>query len=55
MATDKRARQRENRAAKQQELNKEKRRQKLIDRTKRIAIWAVVFVVLFILANVVWG
>ncbi len=55
MATDKRDRQRENRAAKQAELNKQKRRQMIKDRTRRIAIWAIVFVVLLILANVVWG
>ena len=55
MATDKRERQRQNRAEKQAEVNKLKRRQKMIDRIKRVSIWAVVFVVLVILANVVWG
>ena len=55
MATDKRERQRQNRAAKQAELDKQKRRQKIIDRVKRVAVWAVVFVVLIIVANVVWG
>ena len=55
MATDKRERQRQNRAVKQAELDKKKRRQKIIDRAKRVAVWAVVFVVLIIVANVVWG
>jgi cation transport ATPase len=55
MATDKRERQRENRAVKQAELNKKKRRQRIIDRTKRVAVWAVVLVVLFIAASIVWG
>ena len=54
MATDKRERQRQNRAVKQAELGKEKRRQKVLDISKRIAIWAVIFVVLLIVANVVW-
>jgi len=55
MATDKRERQRQNRAAKQVEVNKQKRRQRIIDRTKRVAVWAVVLVVMFIAASVVWG
>ena len=55
MATDKRERQRQNRAVKQAELDKKKRRQKIIDRARRVAVWAVVFVVLIIVANVVWG
>ena len=55
MATDKRERQRQNRAVKQAELDKQKRREKLIDRSKRIAVWIVVLVVMFILASVVWG
>ena len=55
MVSDKRERQRQNRAVKQAELNKVKRRRKIIDRTKRIAIWAVVFAVMLVLANAVWG
>lgn len=55
MATDKRERQRQNRAVKQAELNKQQRRQRIIDRTKRIAVWAVVLVVMFVAASVVWG
>ena len=55
MATDKRKRQRQNRAVKQAELDKQKRRERWIDRSKRIAIWAVVLVVMFILASIVWG
>ena len=55
MATDKRERQRQNRAVKQAELDKQKRRQRIIDRSKRIAIWIVVIVVMFIAASVVWG
>ncbi len=55
MATDKRERQRQNRAVKQEERSKQQRRQKIIDLSKRIAIWAVVFFALLILANIVWG
>jgi hypothetical protein len=55
MATDKRERQRQNRAVKQEELDKQKRRQKIIDVSKRVAIWAVVFVALLFVANFVWG
>ena len=55
MATDKRERQRQNRAVKQAELDKQNRRQRMIDRSKRIAIWIVVIVVMFILASIVWG
>ena len=55
MATDKRERQRQNRAVKQAELNKRRRRQRIIDRAKRVAVWAVVFAALIIVANFVWG
>lgn len=55
MATDKRERQRQNRAVKQAELGKDKRRRRIIDVSKRVAIWAIVLVVLLIVANLVWG
>jgi len=55
MATDKRERQRQNKAVKQAELTKQKRREKLINTAKRVAIWVVVFAVLLIVANIVWG
>ena len=55
MATDKRERQRQNRAVKQAAENKAKRRQNIVDRVRRVAIWAAVFVILLIVANLVWG
>jgi hypothetical protein len=55
MATDKRERQRQNRAVKQVEQSKHQRRQKVFDLSKRIAVWAVAFLVLLVLANLVWG
>lgn len=54
MATDKRERQRQNKAVKQAELTKQKRRDKLLNTAKRVAVWAVVFAALLIAANVVW-
>ncbi len=55
MATDKRARQRANREAKQAELEKTRRREDTISRAKRIGIWVAVGIVLFVIANLVWG
>jgi ABC-type Fe3+ transport system permease subunit len=55
MATDKRERQRQNRAVKQVEQSKQQRRQKVFELAKRIAIWAIAFLVLLVLANLVWG
>ncbi|MDJ0952049.1 MAG: hypothetical protein QNJ81_00085 [Acidimicrobiia bacterium] len=55
MATDKRERQRQNRAVKQAAENKAKRRQNILDRVRRIAIWAAAFVILVIAASLVWG
>jgi hypothetical protein len=55
MASDKRERQRQNRAVKQEAEGKVARKQKTIDLTKRVAIWVAVGVVLILLANVVWG
>ena len=55
MATDKRERQRQNRAEKQAAENKQKRRQNLINRVKRYSVWAVVFALLIIVSQVVWG
>jgi hypothetical protein len=54
MATDKRERQRQNRAVKQAELTKQARREKILNTAKRVAIWAVVFVILLFVANFVW-
>jgi uncharacterized membrane protein len=55
MATDKRERQRQNRAVKQKAESKVARKQKTIDLTKRVAIWVVVGIVFIFAANVVWG
>ncbi len=55
MASDKRERQRANRAVKTEAQTKVMRKQKSISLVKRAAIWAVVGVVLILLANIVWG
>ncbi|MCP4306007.1 MAG: hypothetical protein GY926_20475 [bacterium] len=55
MASDKRERQRLNRAAKQEEVNKTVRKQKALATAKRVAVWVAVGVVLVLLANIVWG
>lgn len=55
MATDKRARQRENRAVKQAERSKQKRREKVINTAKRVGIWVVVIFALLILSNLIFG
>ena len=55
MATDKRERQRQNRAVKQAEQSKIARKEKTIALVRRIGIWVVVGVALLVLANVVWG
>lgn len=55
MATDKRERQRQNRAVKQAEVNKQKRKEKLIARIKRYSVWAVVLTLLIIVSQIVWG
>jgi len=55
MATDKRERQRANRAVKQQAESKVARNQRIIALTKRFVWWAVALIVLIIAANVVWG
>lgn len=55
MPSDKRARQRANREAKLAEMQKVQRRQEILSRTRRIGIWVVVGVVLFVLANLIFG
>ncbi|MDJ0923400.1 MAG: hypothetical protein QNJ77_02465 [Acidimicrobiia bacterium] len=55
MASDKRERQRQNRAVKQAEQTKIARKQRAIALTKRIGVWVVVGVGLLVLANIVWG
>lgn len=55
MASDKRERQRANRAVKTEAQTKVKRKQKSMDLVKRVAIWAVIGVILILLANIVWG
>jgi hypothetical protein len=55
MATDKRERQRINRAAKQAAEAKAARRAKLLGRARRIGIWVAVVLVVFVLANIVFG
>jgi len=55
MASDKRERQRQNRAVKQEAQSKVARKQKTIDLTKRVALWVAVGFVFLFAANVVWG
>lgn len=55
MATDKRARQRANRAQKQAEEAAAARKQKLIRRIRQGVIWFVIIAAVFVLANLVWG
>lgn len=55
MATDKRERQRQNRAVKQEEQSKIARKEKMFALVKRVGVWIVVAVALLVLANVVWG
>lgn len=55
MATNKRERQRQNRAVKQAERAKIVRKQKIIATVKRVGVWVVVGVALLVLANIVWG
>ncbi len=55
MASDKRERQRQNRAVKQEAQSKVVRKQKTIATIKRIGIWVVIGVILLVLANVVFG
>ncbi len=55
MATDKRERQRQNRAAKQAEQAKIDRRRKVIVTAKRVGVWIVMGVALLVVANIVWG
>ena len=55
MATDKRERQRANRAVRQAEEAATRRKQRLMTRARQVAIWAVIIVVLFLLANAVWS
>lgn len=55
MATSKRDRQRANREAKLAAQQKVERRQAVLSRSKRIAIWVAIGVVLFVVANLVFG
>ncbi len=55
MASDKRERQRHNRAEKQEAENKVARKQKTLALAKRVAIWVVVGVLLITVASFVWG
>lgn len=55
MATDKRERQRQNRAEKQAAQAKIDRRQKVIATAKRVGVWVVVGIALLVLATIVWG
>ena len=55
MATDKRSRQRENRAVKQAELSKQKRREKIINTAKRVGIWVIAIFALLILSNLIFS
>jgi flagellar biosynthesis/type III secretory pathway M-ring protein FliF/YscJ len=55
MATDKRERQRANRAAKQAAEAKAARQAKVLDVARRVGIWVVVILVLFVIAYVVFS
>ena len=55
MATDKRARQRANRAEKQAEAQKEARRAKAFKRVRRVLIYGVIFALVIFLASQIWG
>ena len=55
MASDKRERQRQNRAVKQQEQSKIDRKVKTVATIKRVGRWVVVGVVLLVAANLVFG
>jgi len=55
MATDKRSRQRENRAVKKAAADKVARRTLTIRRVRRIVIYGVVIALVLLLANQVWG
>ena len=55
MPSEKRERQRQNRAVKQQEQNKVQRKQKTIATIKRVGVWIVVAIVMIVLANLVFG
>ena len=55
MATDKRDRQRQNRAVKQAEVDKQKRKQRWITRFKRLATFTVMFVIFLIVADLIVG
>ena len=55
MASDKRERQRQNRAVKQQEQNKIARKQKTIAMIRRVGLWIVFGVIFFVAASLVWG
>jgi hypothetical protein len=55
MATSKRERQRANREAKLAAEKRVMRRQSLFQRSKRIAVWVAVGIVLFVIANLIWG
>lgn len=55
MASDKRERQRQNRAVKQEEQSKVARKQKTIATIKRVGTWVVVGIALLFVANLVFG
>jgi hypothetical protein len=55
MATSKRERQRANREAKLAAEKKVMRKQTLFQRSRRIAVWVVVGIVLLVIANLIWG
>ncbi len=55
MATDKRSRQRANRARKQAKADKAARRTLTLKRIRRILIYGVIIALVLLLANQVWG
>ena len=55
MATNKRARQRANRATKMAAEVKQARRDKAFKRIRRFVIFGVIFALVLLLANQIWG
>ncbi len=55
MATDKRERQRQNRAVKQAAQAKIDRRKKITATARRVGVWVITGIALLVLANIVWG
>lgn len=55
MPSEKRARQRANRRAKEAQEAKQARRQLIIKRTRRIVFYGIIIAIVLFLASLVWG